>query len=248
VTINRTWLEMGMPVSVRIEDAGAGEDDINLIAAWLNEVNQRFSTYLPTSEVSRLNDGALRPDEISDQFADVLRRCDQTTDQTGGYFDIERDGKIDPSGLVKGWAIQEASAKLSARGFMNHVVEAGGDIQAMGLNHLGEPWRVGIRNPFKRDEQVKVLAVSNLGVATSGTAIRGAHIYEPRQPSPLSTDLVSLTVVAPSIYDADRFATAAFAMGRAGLVFIANQPNLEGYAITADGIATYTSGFDQYVH
>jgi FAD:protein FMN transferase len=180
-------------------------------------------------------------------LADVLRRCERTKNETGGYFDIERDGRIDPSGLVKGWAIERACALLLARGRTNFFVDAGGDVQAMGRNGDGQPWRVGIRNPFKRDEQVKVLAISNRGVATSGTAIRGQHIYNPMQPGFFFTDLVCLTVIGPSIYDADRFATAAFAMGRDGLAFIADRPDLEGYAITADGMAQYTDGFNHYV-
>ena len=89
-------------------------------------------------------------------------------------------------------------------------------MQAIGLNGDGQPWRVGIRNPFQRDELVKVLAISDHGVATSGTAIRGQHIYNPWQHGLQFTEVVSLTVIGPSIYDADRFATAAFAMGRSG--------------------------------
>ena len=148
---------------------------------------------------------------------------------------------------MKGWAIEQAAALLSARGLKNFFVDAGGDVQAMGLNGDGQPWRVGIRNPFKRDEQVKVLAISNRGVATSGTAVRGQHIYNPMQTGFFFTEVVSLTVIGPSIYEADRFATAAFAMGRRGLAFIAGRPGLEGYAITADGMAEYTDGFYRYV-
>jgi len=245
--IRRTWVEMGMPVTVCIQDAGARDDDVDAVASWFAHVNRRFSTYVETSEVSRLNAGAIGRQEISAQLADILMRCEQTKAETGGYFDVVRDGRIDPTGLVKGWAIEHAGALLSARGFMNFFVDAGGDVQAVGRNAEGQPWRVGIRNPFKRDEQVKVLAISDRGVATSGTAVRGRHIYNPRQAGSLATDVVSLTVIGPSIYDADRFATAAFAMGRDGLAFIASRANLAGYAITADRMATYTPGFNHYV-
>jgi thiamine biosynthesis lipoprotein len=136
---------------------------------------------------------------------------------------------------------------LSARGFVHHFVDAGGDVQAIGLNSEGQPWRVGIRNPFQRDELVKVLAISGRGVATSGTAIRGQHIYNPWQRGLQLTEIVSLTVIGPSIYDADRFATAAFAMGLDGLAFIAGRQDLEGYAISDDGVAAYTPGFAHYV-
>ncbi len=245
--IRRTWIQMGMPVTVCIQDEGSDEEDVAAVASWFEDVNQRFSPYLDTSEVSRLNAGAIRRHDVSRELEEILRLCEQTKTETDGAFDVVLDGRIDPSGLVKGWAIERAGSLLRARGFRDFFVDAGGDVQANGRNGDGRPWRVGIRNPFQRDEVVKVLAISDRGVATSGTAVRGQHIYNPLQGGSLVSDVVSLTVVGPTVYEADRMATAAFAMGRDGLSFIAQRTNLEGYAITADGIAEYTSGFDRYV-
>jgi FAD:protein FMN transferase len=244
--IKQTWLEMGMPVTVWIAD-DAGPDDVAAVAAWFAEVNRRFSPYLAASEVSRLNAGVIGRNEASPMLAAIMALCEQTKTATNGYFDPDRAGRFDPSGLVKGWAIARASDLLAARGWANYFVDAGGDVQAMGRNGDGQPWRVGIRNPFCRDEVIKVLALSNRGVATSGTAARGQHIYNPWRPGPLATDVVSLTVVAPSIYEADRLATAAFAMGRGGLAFLADRPEVDAYAIAADGIATFTPGFPRHV-
>jgi FAD:protein FMN transferase len=245
--IKQTWVQMGMPITVGLADARAGPTDVTAVEAWFAAVDARFSPYRPTSEVSRWNAGALARREVSAEFAAILQLCAQTTAETGGHFDPVRDGRFDPSGLVKGWAIARASALLAARGLSNYFVDAGGDVQAVGRNGEGQPWRVGIRHPFQRDALVKVVALSDRGVATSGTAARGPHIYNPWQPGPLATDVVSLTVIAPSIYEADRLATAAFAMGRAGLAFLAGQPDLEAYAITTDGLATFTPGFAHYV-
>jgi thiamine biosynthesis lipoprotein len=245
--IEQTWLQMGMPIAVRICDAGAGPEDVAAVAAWLEAVDRRFSPYLAASEVSRFNAGAIGRNELSGDFAEIRRRCEETKAETGGYFDPMRDGWFDPSGLVKGWAVERACDILAARGLANYFVDAGGDVQVVGRNGDGQPWRVGIRNPFRRDEVVKVLALSDRGVATSGVAARGQHIYNPRRPGPLETDLVSLTVIAPTIYEADRMATAAFAMGRDGLAFVAGRPDLEAYAIAADGMAVYTHGFPAYV-
>src|SRR5581483_1535686 len=124
-------------------------------------------------------------------------------------------------------------------------VDAGGDIQASGHNSHGQPWRVGICNPFDRNQIVKALQIDNQGVATSGTYIRGQHIYDPH--SSLESTVQSLTVVGPNIYEADRFATAAFAMGQAGIGFIEQLPGFEGYQIDSRGLATFTSGFDGLV-
>jgi thiamine biosynthesis lipoprotein len=236
-----------MPITVRIQDDAAGPDDIAAVATWLDHVEHHYSPYLETSDVSRWNAGTIGRDEIGEEFAAILRMCEQTKAETGGYFDAMRNGRLDPSGLVKGWAIERAADLLTARGFANFFVDAGGDVQTAGLNGDRQPWRVGIRNPFRRDEVVRVLAISDRGVATSGTAVRGRHIYDPFRPDVLETDIVSLTVVASTIYEADRMATAAFAMGREGLSFLATRPDLDAYAIMTDGTATYTQGFPHYV-
>jgi thiamine biosynthesis lipoprotein len=245
--IRHTWLEMGMPVTVIISDPGATRSSVDPVIAFLSDVNATFSPYLNDSEVSRLNTGAIGYDEISDDFAALLAKSGRTRDETNGYFNIEQNGRLDPSGIVKGWAIGQASDLLRSNGWRSHIVEAGGDIQAIGVRSDGSPWRIGIRDPRDRNVNIKVLSVSNCGVATSGTSIRGDHIWNPVAGGAPDSSLLSLTVVAPSIFDADRMATAAFAMGRSGIAFIASEPNLEGYAITDDGLATYTPGFSRYV-
>jgi thiamine biosynthesis lipoprotein len=97
-------------------------------------------------------------------------------------------------------------------------------------------------------EIVKVLAISNRGVATSGVYIRGQHIYNPKASGQLPTDVISLTVIGPNIYEADRFATAAFAMGEAGIRFIERLEGFEGYMIDQQRRATFTSGFTRYLY
>lgn len=245
--IRRTWVEMGMPVTVCIVDDEASDHDINEVADLLARTNQQFSPYLASSEISRFNAGLIARADVSLELDDVLQRCDQTTTQTDGFFDAMRFGRLDPSGLVKGLAIQQSSDLLRERGFADFVVEAGGDLQTSGHNPNGDPWRVGIRNPACHADIVKVLGLSDLGIATSGTAIRGSHIYDPQQIEALATDVASLTVIAPSIYDADRYATAAFAMGRDGLSFLVEELGLDAYAIYRDGTAEYSSEFERYV-
>ena len=102
---------------------------------------------------------------------------------------------------------------------------------------------MGIRNPFDADTIVKVLALADQGIATSGTYVRGQHIRNPYAPGLPLTEIVSLTIVGPNVYDADRFATAAFAMGARASTSSRIMPGFEGYMIDRDGIATMTSGF-----
>jgi FAD:protein FMN transferase len=165
-----------------------------------------------------------------------------------GFFDIKTPGgKYDPSGLVKGWAILNAAKIIRKYDFSDFYVEAGGDIQTNGKNEKGMPWRVGIKNPFNKEEIIKVLSVSGQGVATSGIYERGEHIYNPKTGQNMTKDIVSLTVVGPDVYEADRFATAAFAMGADGINFIEELKGFEGYMIDDKGVGTMTSGFEKYV-
>jgi thiamine biosynthesis lipoprotein len=238
---------MGMPITVEVRDVGATQHHLDAVFAYFAAVDDAFSTYKETSEISRLNRGELAEDQYSAELHEILALSEQTKRETHGYFDIRRgDGSLDPSGIVKGWAIRNAARLLRGARFRDFYVEAGGDIEVAGTKD-GAPWRAGIRNPFNRHENVKILALTNCGVATSGTAVRGQHVYNPhRRDTPL-LDVVSVTVVAADVYEADRFATAAFAMGTDGIYFIERMPGLEAYVIDAAARATYTSGFGRYV-
>ncbi len=244
--MKQTRLLMGMPITVEVVDAVAVDTDIDEVFAYFAYVDEKFSTYKDTSEISLINQRRLALEQASPDMQLIFALAEQTRQETDGYFDIAYDGKYDPSGIVKGWAIHNAAALLRDKGFRNFYVEAGGDIQADGHNAHGQPWRIGIRNPFVFEQIVKVLSISDLGVATSGTYIRGQHIYDPRRRAQLVTDVVSLTVIGPNIYEADRFATAAFAMGRAGIHFIEQLDGLEGYLIDKTDEATLTSGFERF--
>lgn len=235
---------MGMPVIVEI--VGGTHDALDEVFDYFTSVDARFSTYKEQSEISKINRGELGASDYSQEMREVFAFAEQTKKDTHGYFDISRpDGSIDPSGLVKGWAIRNAAQIIERMGFANYLLDVGGDIQMGGVDEAGEPWTVGIRNPFNRDEIVKVLRPGNRGVATSGSYIRGQHIYNPHAPGQKLHDIVSITVVGPDIYEADRYATAAFAMGRDGVMFIERLPKFEGYMIDASGVATMTSGFTQ---
>jgi thiamine biosynthesis lipoprotein len=241
-----TRILMGMPITVEVRDSD-DETLIESLFAHFARVDAMFSTYKETSEISAINAGRLRLEQASPEMRAIFAMAEQTRRETGGYFNIWRGGRYDPAGIVKGWAIAGAADILRAAGSAHFYVDAGGDIEAAGLNGDGLPWRVGIRNPFDIRQIVKVLAITGCGVATSGTSIRGQHIDDPHAPGRPIDEIVSLTVVGPNVYEADRFATAAFAMGRRGIMFVEQLAGFEGYLIDAGGQATLTSGFGRYV-
>jgi FAD:protein FMN transferase len=241
-----TRILMGMPISVDV--VGAADDTvIDAVFAYFEGVDRRFSTYRPDSEIAAINLSRIAATDYSDEMREVLALAEQTRRDTGGFFDIRRaDGRLDPSGIVKGWAIRNAAAIIAVRGARDFYVEAGGDIQSAGMNAAGKPWSVGIRNPFNAAEIIKVVYPRGQGIATSGTYVRGQHIYDPHQPGRPIEDIVSLTVIGPDVLEADRFATAAFAMGRPGILFVEETPGLEGYLVDRTGHATLTSGLEAY--
>ena len=178
---------------------------------------------------------------------EVLALCEETRTKSDGYFDIRTlEGALDPSGLVKGWAINNAAHLIRSSGFENFWVDAGGDVQAGGKNADTNEWSVGIRSPFNPGEIVKVLYPRGKGIATSGTYVRGQHIYNPLTGDSAPSELVSLTIIGHDVYEADRFATAAFAMGIKGLRFIESLDGFEAYAIDVEKRATMSSGFETY--
>lgn len=241
-----TQLIMGMPITVEVVGP-ENPDVLQECFDYFRKVDQRFSTYKSDSEVSRYNEGGTSF-EPSPDLQLVLELCEATKRETDGYFDIRRPDKtIDPSGLVKGWAIQNAANQLLLMKLESFYIEAGGDVQVHGNAPDDQPWTLGIRNPFKTDEVVKVLHVGDCGIATSGSYIRGSHIYNPHDAYAPPQGVASITVIGHNVYHADRYATAAFAMGEAGIGFIQNIKGYEGYMISDNGTATFTSEFEQYV-
>jgi len=240
---------MGMPVTVEIADSKATQQDIDAVFDYFTYIDGTFSTYKEGSEIMKINRGEILPEEFSSDMREIFKLADETKKQTNGYFDIKNTkGIFDPSGIVKGWAIYKAAKILEERGFQNFFVDVGGDIQTKGKNADGRIWRVGIQDPFSATPSIiKVLELPDCGVATSGIYLRGQHIYNPYNRTQTFDDIVSLTVIGPNVYEADRFATAAFAMGFAGINFIESLPGFEGYIIDNSGQATMTSGFENYV-
>lgn len=236
---------MGTVVSIDLADdlpATTLQAMIDDVCGWLHEVDRRFSTYRDDSEVCRLRRQEITPAEGSADLRHVLEACADLWRETDGYFDAYAAGPLDPSGYVKGWSVEIASARLAEAGSKNHCVNAGGDIRARGLSSEGSPWRVGIRHPWEADKLSWVLSITDQAVATSGTYERGDHVFNPRTGAP-ARGLRSVTIVGPDLALADAYATAALAMGEAGVAWLAKLA-AEGYqsAVVTDDGRAFSSG------
>jgi FAD:protein FMN transferase len=250
--IHRVGSVMGTTVSIDVHQPLVGEAILDDVFAQLADVDARFSTYRPDSEISRIARGELREEDASLDVRHVLAACDHLAIATGGAFDARHhraDGRLDPSGFVKGWAIEEAAWLIDSAGGRNYWINGGGDIVARGQAEPGRPWRVGIRHPDQADRVAAVLAVSDRAVATSGGYERGPHITDPRSGA-TSAGLRSVTVVGPGLAFTDAYATTVYVMGLDGLGWLAERPDgadYAAYAITDDGRAVWTEGMERYL-
>jgi FAD:protein FMN transferase len=217
---------MGMPVSVHVRGEIARDEQaeaaIRAGLASLHDADDVFSTWRDDTPISRLQRGEVGTEDCPPEVPKVLRQCVLARVRTQGWFDHELPDAagvrtLDPTGLVKGWAVERALkvmvAALETDGLDADLsVNAGGDIALHVVPGSARTWTAGVEDPLDRSRTVAVLELPGGGLATSGSAARGAHIVNPHTGESLSRS-GSVTVYGPSLLWADVFATAAFAYG-----------------------------------
>lgn len=234
---------MGMPIVLEICDDAVPDEAVERCFRWLRHVDAVFSTYKPDSEISRLRRGEITLADASFAVRSVLRQCAELRERTGGYFDAEASGALDPSGLVKGWAIAGAGKLLQQAGTRSFSINAGGDVLTRGQAPQGGPWRIGIQHPLDRNAVAAVVGLNDGAVATSGAYERGRHVIDPHTTKPCD-GLLSATVLGPDIATADAYATAAYAMGSSAAAWLAGLPRYCGMVIDAERQMVTTPGFN----
>ena len=234
---------MGLPVSLALR--GVHTDDEAAREAWercvaeLTEVDRMFSTYREDSVVSRLSRGEIGPADCPAEVHEVLALGERARVESGGAFDVRRPGPdgtptLDPSGVVKGWAVQRASAHLRALPDTDACLSAGGDMVCHVADDSRPAWRVGIEDPRDPQQLVATVEVRRGAVATSGTAHRGEHITDART-GDLPDAIASVTVLAEDLTWADIDATAAYALGADALTWLRGRPGRRGLVVWRDG-------------
>src|SRR4051794_26797629 len=238
---------MGTVVSLDVRGAAdpVARAAFDQLVAWLRDVDQRFSTYGDDSEISRIDRGELHVADASDDVRWVLDRCAALRHETGGAFDERSGGRLDPSALVKGWAVQRGADTLAAAGLTDFSLNAGGDVVVRGGALPERAWRVGIQHPRERGAIAAAVAVTDVAVATSGAYERGAHLLDPRTGSP-AADVLSVTVAGPDLGLADAYSTAAFALGANAPRWTLGLDGYESMTILADEQVLCTPGFPDF--
>lgn len=162
--------------------------------------------------------------------------------------------RLDLGGIAKGFAADRAARRLGKLG--PALVDAGSDIAITRLQSDGQRWPIGVTNPLQPDQQLELLMIAQGGVATSGRDYRrwqrdGAwqhHIIDPRTGQPAVTDVLSVTVIAPSAREAEVAAKAALILGSDdGLEWIEARPALAGLLVLEDGRVIYSHRLRMYL-
>jgi len=159
---------------------------------------------------------------------------------------------LDFGGVAKGWSAHQAMKRLQADG--PALVDAGGDIAISGPRADGSPWQIGVADPFHPNEEIEILSVNEGGVATSGkdrrhwmrNGIQQHHIIDPFTNQPAETDLLTVTVTAPDVMQAEAAAKAAFILGsQPGLRWIESHPTFAGLFILENGQTLYSKNMQE---
>jgi thiamine biosynthesis lipoprotein len=244
---------MGMPVSLAVRPpTGSPFADVPIEEGWqqalavLHEADRVFSTYRPDSAVSRLGRGELTLEECPPEVAEVLELGEIARRESGGAFDVRRShgGRppvLDPSGVVKGWAVARAARAFKQVVDADFCLSAGGDMVCRTYEPSSPPWRIGVEDPHDPTRVVAVVPIRNGALATSGTAHRGAHVVDART-GQVPTSVASVTVVAADLVWADIDATAAFALDEEAADWLASRPGKRGIVVWADGSLQLVEG------
>jgi len=218
-------------------------------------LNERFSLYRESSEISQIARGELLLSASSERMRDAYSEALLWREATNGAFTPHRpDGVLDLSGTIKAVAIAEAAAVIQACGFTNFSLNAGGDILTHGFAndvtasddaHSGD-WMTGVVDPQNRTELLSVVALTPElpAMATSGSAERGDHIWA--RPG-ATNDFLQATVVAQDIITADVFATAIMAGGQETLDHLTSHFEIAVLVVKADGELLANARFPELV-
>jgi thiamine biosynthesis lipoprotein len=239
---------MGIPISLAMRGRHArtrlGRTAWADVMAELHRLDTIFSTYRKSSVISQLDRAEISPHDCPAEVAEVFKLAAVARNETSGAFDIWRqsgDGArhLDPSGVVKGWAIERASSPLRLLDETDFCLSGGGDMVCRVASPDAPAWRIGIEHPHDLSRLIAVVPLQNGAIATSGGAHRGEHLVDARTGLPVR-GVASVTVVAASLTVADIDATSAYVLGKKASHWLSSRPGRTGFVVWPDGSTTTT--------
>jgi thiamine biosynthesis lipoprotein len=245
---------MGLPVSLALRGRHLGGPVVD--HAWdhvlssLRVDEAMFSTYRSDSLISRLDRGEISLTDCPRPVHEVLALAERARCESGGAFDVRRfgpDGRshLDPSGVVKGWALDRAVSCLLDLHETDVCISAGGDMVCR-TRPSAPAWRIGVEDPADPSLLVAVLPLHTGALATSGNIHRGEHIQDARTGRPAG-GVASVTVVAADLTTADIDATAAYALGTQAAAWLRSRGRT-GLVVHRDGSLETLGGYTADSH
>lgn len=211
---------------------------VNEIDKYLQNVEEKFSPFLSESLVSRHTDlgEELQDDFFDIEYQEVYSRSIIAKKETHGLFDPFFDGKYNPTGFVKGWAIENAFMKYIKPLIDNNILEAGaingaGDMQVGTRLDSNFFWKIGIENPEDKEKIIAKYSIKNGAVATSGLSKKGQHIK-----SDNDINHIQVTVVGTYLSEVDVLAIAGVVANEKIWREIVENKLLTGILLTKEGI------------
>lgn len=211
---------------------------IDEIDKYLKKVEEKFSPFMHNSLVSKHTDiGEVLQENFFDfEYQEVYSRSILAKRDTNGLFDPFFEGKYNPTGFAKGWAIETAFMRYIKPLIDNNIIEAGaingaGDMQVGTSSDSDFSWQIGIENPEDREKIIARYSIKNGAVATSGISKKGQHIKTENK-----LEHIQVTVVGKYLSDVDVLATVGVAADENTWREIVEKNKLSGILLTKEGI------------
>ncbi|WP_105107305.1 FAD:protein FMN transferase [Streptococcus suis] len=243
--ISRTVEAMTLPFTISLATVSASqlEQELDKLSAGilseLERLEEKFSAFRSTSLVCRFQDGD-KSVLLDQEFQEVFALAEMAYQETEGAFDPYYKGIYDPTGLVKGWVIEELFKSKMLPYLQHPDVEAvclngGGDMQFATKETSDFLWKIGIQNPENLQEILAVFTAKNGAIATSGYSKRGQHIQS-------QNDIQQITFMDTSLTRADIWATAGLSMPENALKEAIAQQQLSGLYIKSQQLQFFQKG------
>lgn len=246
----RTLQAMTIPFTLALatEEEQAADSLLDQISpqiqAELDRIEADYSAFRADSLLSRFQAGEKNLLLTHPEFQAIYSSCLAYADLTEGYFDpyYKGAGIFDPTGYVKGWAIQTIFERYLADliyqpGVIAVALNGGGDMQVKSRWDCDFTWQIGLENPHNLQEVIAKFNLKEGGLATSGLSKRGQHV---QQVNPDRLDQV--TIIAPKLSQADVWATAGLAAGKAAFDQLIAREKLSGAYYYQNQVIFFTNG------
>lgn len=164
--------------------------------------------------------------------------------------------QVDFNSIAAGYAVDRIAERLQSLGLTSYLVEATGELKAVGKKPDGSPWRIAIEAPQSGERVAqKILALDGYGVSSSGdyrnyfeeNGRRYSHTLDPQTGAPISHKLAAVTVVHAETLQADGLSTLLMVLGPERGYAFAEREGIAAFFVTREGdgfVTRSTPAFD----